>query len=77
MAVLGVLILRRRLPRADRPYRAWGYPLTPLLFCLTMAGFIIDVCIKQPGEAAFGFVLLAVGLPLYWWSSGVSRRGGL
>ncbi|MBI4354096.1 MAG: amino acid permease [Candidatus Omnitrophica bacterium] len=65
MTVIGVMVLRRRAPRQSRPYRAWGYPLTPLLFSLVMCGFIIDVCIKQPTEALFGFGLLALGLPLY------------
>jgi amino acid transporter len=65
LAVFGVMRLRRLRPRAPRPYRAWGYPVTPILFCLVMTGFIVDVCVKQPGDAAFGFVLLAVGLPLY------------
>ena len=65
MAVFGVVRLRRLRPRQPRPYRAWGYPATPLLFCLVMAGFILDVCVKEPREAAFGFVLLALGLPLY------------
>ena len=68
LGVLGVIVLRRTHPRAARPYRAWGYPFTPILFCLTMVGFIADVCVKEPKEAAFGFLLLAVGLPLYWWS---------
>ncbi len=68
MAVFGVLILRRRRPDQARPYRAWGYPVTPLLFCLVMIGFILDVCVKEPAESAFGFALLALGLPLYWWS---------
>lgn len=69
MAVFGVILLRRRLPVHPRPYRAWGYPFTPLIFCLTMIAFILDVCIKQPMEAAFGFFLLAAGLPLYVISS--------
>ena len=73
MAVFGVLILRRTHPRHPRPYRAWGYPLTPIVFCLTMVGFILDVCVKEPREAAFGFVLLALGLPLYWWSRQTAR----
>ena len=68
MAVFGVMILRRTKPKHPRPYRAWGYPLTPILFCLTMVGFILDVCHKEPAEAAFGFIFLALGLPLYWWS---------
>ncbi len=68
LAVFGVIILRMTKPRHPRPYRALGYPLTPVLFCLTMIGFIIDVCVKEPKEAAFGFVLLALGFPLYLWS---------
>jgi amino acid transporter len=74
MAVWAVVLLRRRHPRARRPYRTWGYPLTPLLFCVTMAGFILNVCCKEPAESAFGFVLLAVGVPLYWWSERARRR---
>jgi len=68
MAVFGLIVLRRTKPKHPRPYRAWGYPLTPLLFCLTMIGFILDVCIKKPTESAFGLIFLAVGLPLYWLS---------
>ena len=74
MAVFGVILLRRAKPRLPRPYRTWGYPWTPILFCLTMVGFILDVCMKQPADAAFGFVLLAVGLPLYQWSRLAKRR---
>ena len=69
MAVVGLIILRRREPTRLRPYRAWGYPLTPILFCVTMAGFILNACLKEPAEAAFGFVLLLLGVPLYWWSA--------
>jgi len=65
MAVFGVIVLRRAMPGHPRPYRAWGYPLTPILFCLTMTAFILDVAVKQPAEAAFGFGLMALGLPLY------------
>ncbi len=68
MAVFAVILLRRRHPRHPRPYRAWGYPWTALIFIVTMIGFILDVCLKEPREAAFGFLLLALGVPLYAWS---------
>ena len=68
MAVFGVMILRHRRPKAARPYRTWGYPVTPVLFCLTLLGFIADVCIKEPKEALLGFGLLVLGGPLYRWS---------
>ena len=73
MTVIGVLVLRRTRPRAPRPYRAWGYPWTPCAFILTMLGFLIDMCVTQPAETAFGFVALALGVPLYWWSSRLRR----
>ena len=69
MAVVAVFVLRRREPQRARPYRTWGYPVTPLIFCLTIAGFIGNVWIKEPKEALFGFAFLAVGLPLYWLSA--------
>ena len=73
MAVFGVMILRRTQPDQPRPYRAWGYPATPLIFGLTMIGFITDVCVKQPVEAMFGFGFLAIGVPLYWLSQSTHR----
>lgn len=73
LVVIGVLVLRRRDPTRPRPYRAWGYPWTAIAFVLTMAGFILDICLQQRAEAAFGFVFLALGVPLYWWSQAAGR----
>jgi amino acid transporter len=74
LGVFGVIALRWKQPRYPRPYRAWGYPLTPIIFCLAMTGFIIDVCVKKPQDSAFGFIFLAMGLPLYWWSQRLVLR---
>ena len=73
MAVFGVIVLRRREPYLRRPYKAWGYPWTVILYGLTMIGFMIDVCCKEPVEAVFGFGLLLAGLPVYWLSRASSR----
>lgn len=69
LAVVGVFVLRRREPRRARPYRTWGYPVTPLIFCATLALFIANIWVKEPTEALFGFGCLAVGVPLYWLSA--------
>ncbi len=68
MAVFSVILLRQRKPKQPRPYRTWGYPVTPILYCLTMIGFIIAVCFKEPQEAAFGILFVALGVPLYRFS---------
>ncbi len=65
LAVAGVIVLRVTRPNLPRPYRTWGYPVTPILFIVTMIGFIADVYLKEPAEAKFGFGLLALGVPLY------------
>jgi amino acid transporter len=68
LTVFGVMVLRARQPARPRPYRVWGYPATPLVYGLIVAGFIVDVVIKEPVESLFGLGLVAVGLPLYLWS---------
>ena len=65
MTVLGVILLRLRRPALLRPYKTWGYPITPLVYSLAMIGFIINVCAHKPLESLFGFGLLALGIPVY------------
>jgi amino acid transporter len=68
MTVFGLMLLRRRKAKYPRPYRTWGYPVTPLLYCVAMVWFVVNVCLEQPRDAAFGFGFLALGLPLYGFS---------
>ena len=64
---LGVFIMRRREPNAERPYRVWGYPVVPALFVLFCAALIIITCITHPREAGLGVVLMLTGVPLYFY----------
>lgn len=77
---LGVFLMRRREPDAERPYKVWGYPIVPGLFVLFCATLIIITCINHPREATLGVVLMLTGVPFYWyWSmtdpNRSSRRG--
>ncbi|MFP6904387.1 MAG: APC family permease [Verrucomicrobiota bacterium] len=65
LTVLTMMILRIREPDLPRPYRAWGYPLTPLLF-LGITGFIlVQVFTQRPLESLAGVATLLLGLALY------------
>lgn len=74
-----VMVLRRRLPDAPRPYRVWGYPFVPLLFVLSSAGLVLNTLVEKPMESALGLGLLLLGIPAYlWWrrgAAGGSDRG--
>lgn len=62
-----VFVLRRRRPDAERPYRTFGYPLTPALFVLVSAWLVINTLLERPVESVTGIVLILAGLPVYAW----------
>jgi len=63
--VLAVIVLRRRLPQAPRPYRLPGVPLVPLLFVLVMVWIIVSAFITTSKESITTLVLILLALPLY------------
>ena len=71
---LGVFILRRRMPDAERPYKVWGYPLVPAIFILFCAGLFFNTFITRPREAAIGLVLMLTGVPMYFWFKRKARK---
>lgn len=66
LVVAGLFLLRAKRPDAERPYRAWGYPVTPALFLLTSLYFLWFQIKNKPTEFLFGLITLAVGLVVYW-----------
>lgn len=64
---LGVFILRKTMPNAHRPYRAWGYPIIPAIYVIFCALFLINTVYTRPREAAIGMILILTGIPVYIW----------
>jgi basic amino acid/polyamine antiporter, APA family len=62
---LGVIILRRRMPDAHRPYKVWGYPVVPAIYILFCIYLCFNTVITRPREAAIGIVLILAGIPVY------------
>ena len=71
LAVLGVIVLRIKRPEWERPYRMWGYPVTPLLFTLASLWLVGNTLVDKPLPSLAGLGLIASGLPVYFWC----RRG--
>ncbi|MBJ6110476.1 amino acid permease [Hymenobacter sp. BT523] len=66
LTVLGLFILRWRRPELARPYRAWGYPLTPLLFLCLSGWTLLFILRDKPVESRYGLYTLAAGLLVYF-----------
>jgi APA family basic amino acid/polyamine antiporter len=67
MSCAAVIILRRRSPDALRPYKTWGYPLTPIVFILFAVALTINTIVESPSDAAIGYAMILAGIPAYWW----------
>ena len=63
--VLGIIVLRRREPDLPRPYRTWGYPVTPLLFIALEVWMIVFTVRDAPMTAVVSVGTVIVGLVLY------------
>ena len=66
LMVAGVMILRRKCPGLERPYRMWGYPVTPLLFLAITGWFAVNMLITRPIPSLAGLLLMATGIPVYF-----------
>ncbi|GHN01444.1 amino acid transporter [Cytophagales bacterium WSM2-2] len=77
LGAIGVMILRKKMPNAERPYKTWGYPVVPIAFILIASLFLIitlynDVSNYLNGtspliNSLFGLALTAIGIPLYFY----------
>ncbi|MBN2207177.1 MAG: amino acid permease [Candidatus Aminicenantes bacterium] len=65
MTGFAVIILRRTRPDAERPYRAWGYPVLPALFVLANLAVFFNTLRTEPRQSLIGVGILAAGLPAY------------
>lgn len=64
LVVAGVFVMRRREPDLPRPYKAWGYPVTPAIFVALSVWTLTYVAIAKPREALYGVLTLSLGLVL-------------
>lgn len=66
LTIIGIFILRKKRPDAERPYKAFGYPVLPFLYILMGAAFCILLIIFKPEFTWPGFIIVLIGVPLYY-----------
>jgi APA family basic amino acid/polyamine antiporter len=66
LTIIGIFILRKRRPDAERPYKAFGYPILPILYILMGAAFCLLLIIYKPEFTWPGLIIVLIGIPLYY-----------
>jgi APA family basic amino acid/polyamine antiporter len=67
--VAALFVLRHREPAAPRPYKAMGYPIAPAVFTVVMLAIVLNAIYSDPRPSGAGLLVMAAGIPLYWWFS--------
>src|SRR5207244_2860524 len=67
LMVAALIILRRKKPEAERPYRTWGYPLVPIISILLAGLLIVDLAWLAPTTSGIGILIVLTGVPVYFF----------
>jgi APA family basic amino acid/polyamine antiporter len=67
LTALGVIVLRKKMPDAPRPYKVVGYPYTIWFFVIFSFVFLMNSLISDTENAAMGTILIMTGLPFYFF----------
>jgi basic amino acid/polyamine antiporter, APA family len=75
LTIVGLFVLRRTRPDAERPYRAFGYPVVPALYILGAAVITVVLLLYQPKTSLPGLAIVLTGIPVYFLWHRRSRAG--
>ncbi|HRG84006.1 MAG TPA: amino acid permease, partial [Chitinophagaceae bacterium] len=68
LTIAGIFILRKKRPEAERPYRAFGYPILPMIYILMGIAFCILLIIYKPEFTWPGLIIVLLGIPIYYFA---------
>lgn len=66
LTVLGLIVFRIKSPQTERPYKVWGYPITPLIFLIFTGWVLYYGLVNKPQESLIGIVTVLSGIPIYF-----------
>lgn len=74
MVALAVFILRKRKPNAERPYKTFAYPITPLIFLAIEVWFVLNTMFEKPLQSFAGIGFILLGVPVYYFWKNKSQN---
>jgi len=66
LTILGIFVLRRKRPDAERPYKAFGYPIVPALYIVGASVILVVLFIYQTATTWPGLLIVLAGVPVYF-----------
>ncbi len=66
LTIYGIFILRRKMPNAERPYKAFGYPVLPALYIIMASALCIGLLRYKFATCGWGVLIMLIGIPIYY-----------
>jgi APA family basic amino acid/polyamine antiporter len=66
LTIIGIFILRKKAPQVDRPYKAFGYPVLPMIYILMGVIFCSLLIVYKPQYTWPGLIIMLIGIPIYF-----------
>lgn len=77
LGAAGVFILRKKMPDTPRPYKVWGYPITPAIFVIFSFFFLFNTITSDTSNALMGLFLILSGLPIYFYRKWANKKSNI
>ncbi|MGE5440032.1 MAG: APC family permease, partial [Bacteroidota bacterium] len=77
LTIYGIFILRKKRPEAERPYRAFGYPVVPIVYMVIAVAICIDLLIFKPSYTWPGMFIVLLGIPVYYLWNKLKKKGNI
>ena len=75
LTILGIFVLRKKRPDLERPYKAFGYPLLPVIYIILALTFCIGLVWASPKYSLWGLAIVLAGIPLYYLAVVNQKKG--
>lgn len=70
LTIIGLFVLRFKLPDAERPYKAFGYPVIPIIYIIAATVISLVLLVYKPATSIPGLIIVLTGVPVYFiWKS--------
>lgn len=66
LTILGIFILRKKMPNEERPYKAFGYPVLPAVYILISSAICLALLYTKPTTCGWGVFIMLIGIPIYY-----------